>query len=541
MVAFREWETATTDPEVVWPEPLTLPQRLQRSLRFWSAILPVILRYLLLEAQYNALGAETLFPLAEREAAWNDLHELGSTVVSTTIGQLRGFYSKSAQLIGSRPDLFPPAYCEKLAPFQDSAPPMDGALLIRVIESELGKPLTEMFSSFDAEPLGSASVAQVHRAVLRSTGKTVAVKVQRPAMEPLMLGDIANLLALSKQFRGAVAVDYYVVFSELSTQLRNEFNFQHEAESMVRIADLMDAAPGGPPIRVPRPVAGLVSKRCMVMDFIDGVPLSRLSDEMQRRGVTAGSPAAKAVGRKLLRALTDAYGIMLLQEGFIHGDPHPGNIMLCSDGAVALIDFGQTKALDDTLRRQLSNIMLLLDQCGQDTENGCPAQLDPLAEAALELGVSFKPECTDVVNVAAALAMWLFDSTVARTLPGGYDSNELSANSPVARVASFPQSLVFVGRSTVLIRGLANRLKVPWSLAREWAPAARLALATPEERAAAKAALDAANMKASRERRAAAMVERLFRWAAALLAALTGLWARLRFGAPRRAGGKHAE
>ena len=132
--------------------------------------------------------------------------------------------------------------------------------------------------------------------------------------------------------------------------------------------------------------------------------------------------------------------------------------------------------------------------------------------------------------------MWLFDSTVARTLPGGYDSNELSANSPVARVASFPQSLVFVGRSTVLIRGLANRLKVPWSLAREWAPAARLALSSPEERADAEAALAVANRKALRERRISAVVERVLRWAAALLAALTGMWARLRFGAPRGAG-----
>lgn len=499
-------------------------------------MLPVILRYLLLEAQFRAIGADTLFPPAKREAAWNELHEQGSNVVSSTIGELRGFYSKSAQLIGSRPDLFPSQYCEKLAPFQDSAPPMDGALLVRVVESEFGRPLSEIFSSFDSEPLGSASVAQVHRAVLRSTGKTVAVKVQRPAVEPLMLGDIANLIALSSRFRGAVAVDYYVVFSELQTQLRNEFDFQHEAASMTRVADLMDAAVGGPPIRVPRPVPGLVTRRCLVMDFVDGTPLSKLADDMKRRGVNPDSPAAKVVARKLLRSLTDAYAIMMLQEGFIHGDPHPGNIMLCTDGSVALIDFGQTKRLPEELRKQLANIMLLLDQCGSDTENGCPVQLDPLSNAALELGVQFKLECTDVVNVGAALAMWLFDSTAARTLPGGYDSNELSANSPVAQVASFPQSLVFVGRATVLIRGLANRLKVPWSLAREWAPAARLALAMPEERAAAQAALDEANRKALRERRQTAIVEKLFRWFFSIVAAVSQFLQRLRFGSTRAAG-----
>ncbi len=91
------------------------------------------------------------------------------------------------QLIGSRPDLFPEPYTRKLAPLQDACPAMDGALLVRVVETELlgGAPLSAVFSAFDATPLGSASVAQVHRAVLRATGEAVAVKVQRPGMEAL--------------------------------------------------------------------------------------------------------------------------------------------------------------------------------------------------------------------------------------------------------------------------------------------------------------------------------------------------------------------
>ena len=334
LVAWREWESTSTS-DLVWPEPLTLPQRIQRSLTFWTAILPVIFRYQLLQAQFALPGASRTSP-EEQARAWERLHDEGSEAVCATISQLRGFYSKSAQLIGSRPDLFPKQYCSKLAPFQDSAPAMDGALLVRVVESELGAPLPELFSAFDAEPLGSASVAQVHRAVLRSTGQVVAVKVQRPAVEPLMLGDVANLLALAERTRGSLAVDYYVVFSELQSQLRNEFDFALEAASMTRVADLMDAAPGGAPLFVPRPVPGLISKRCLVMDFVPGTPLSRLADEMARRGISADSAAAKLVARKLLRALTDAYSIMLLQEGFIHGDPHGTKAWHAIDALVPL-------------------------------------------------------------------------------------------------------------------------------------------------------------------------------------------------------------
>ena len=170
--------------------------------------------------------------------------------------------------------------------------------------------------------------------------------------------------------------------------------------------------------------------------------------------------------------------------------PQPGNIILNErTGEVALIDFGQVKQLRDETRRGLARIMLLLDACGggAGASPECTADLEPFAEAVASMGVKFKPGVKDTTTAAAALAFWLFDSTAVE-LPGGYDAGELSPNSPVAEVASFPQELVFVGRATVLIRGLATRLGVPWSLAREWAPDARAALAPPEEQRAAQPA-----------------------------------------------------
>lgn len=126
--------------------------------------------------------------------------------------------------------------------------------------------------------------------------------------------------ALAAQVRGRFPVDYYTVFSELEAQLAFEFDFEREARSLTSVADALDAAyPDGPPVRVPRPVAGLVAKRVLVMDFIPGAPLTRLADELAARGIAPGSLAAQVAGRKLLRSLTDAFGVMLLGTGFFHG------------------------------------------------------------------------------------------------------------------------------------------------------------------------------------------------------------------------------
>ncbi len=111
--------------------------------------------------------------------------------------------------------------------------------------------------------------------------------------------------------------------------------------------------------------------------------------------------------------------------------------------------------------------MIALDERKSDTN---PEDLDKIGNLALELGVELNEGAQQ--EAAAAVAMWLFDGSV-ETLPGGYDKGELSPNSPVKELQSFPQDLVLVGRSSILIKGLSNRLNIPWSLSKEWAPTAR--------------------------------------------------------------------
>lgn len=258
------------------------------------------------------------------------MHEDGAKKLCDVVTDLKGFYVKTAQIISSRQDLFPKQYTEALSGFTDNLDPMPAELAKAVVVQELlnrDEKFEDVFSEFDETPLGAASVAQVHRAVLTEKygGREVAVKIQRPSIESKLMGDIANLKALSKTFRNldALPLDYYTVMAELEKQLADEFDFVAEAVAMDRIYNSLSRSMDGTestelPLVLPRPVAGLVSRRVLVMDYLKGVPLSRAREEMQKRGVDPDSPEAKLFGRKLLKALTHAFGRNILETGFFH-------------------------------------------------------------------------------------------------------------------------------------------------------------------------------------------------------------------------------
>ena len=264
----------------------------------------------------------------EIEKLWAAQHEDGARKLRDTVTDLKGFYVKTAQIISARQDLFPKQYTDALSCFTDNVDPMPTSLAKAVVIKELlapGEKFEDVFSEFDDAPLGAASVAQVHRAVLTEKyggPREVAVKIQRPSIESKLLGDIANLKTIAKQFQDleALPLDYYTVFSELEKQLTDEFDFVAEAVAMDRIYTSLTRSMDGmtrkePPLVMPRPVPGLVSKRVLVMDYLHGVPLSRAREEMLKKGIDPDSPEAKLFGRKLLGALTEVFGRNILETG----------------------------------------------------------------------------------------------------------------------------------------------------------------------------------------------------------------------------------
>jgi aarF domain-containing kinase len=287
-VVSYEKETDNDVASVEFPPPLSKIDRLTRASKFWSSAIPIVLSYYSkgAELEFKRTFTGQSLTQEEEEIIWNEQHSKGATKLADTIRSLKGFYVKTAQVIASRRDLFPEQYTEALSDFTDNVDPLPSSLIKAVICKELlnrGEKFEDVFCEFDDVPLGAASVAQVHRAVLTEKygGKEVAVKVQRPSIESKLMGDIANLKALAKTFRenDALPLDYYTVFCELEKQLQDEFDFVAEAVAMDRIYDCVTKDENGfpceSPIVLPRPVPGLVSKRVLVMDYLKGVPLSR--------------------------------------------------------------------------------------------------------------------------------------------------------------------------------------------------------------------------------------------------------------------------
>ena len=467
--------------------PLSPKERVVRALTFWGRVVPILGAYKAVELSADlpapvrlAVGLTGLeLPSSEEETekAYEELHEWGSVRLEDTIQELKGFYVKTGQVISTRVDLFPEQYTSRLSSLQDSLDPMPASVVREVVERELlqGEPLDTIFSDFDDEPLGAASIAQVHAATLLD-GRRVAVKVQRPNCEPKLKGDVGNLKKFSKALSNALPIDYYTVFCELERALYGELDFLQESQAALKVhasvSHTADGAPADPAVVVPLPVPGLASRRVLVMDFIPGTALNRLSATLKERGIEPGSPESELAGRRILTQLTEAFGRMMLGAGFIHGDPHPGNIFVMEGARVALIDCGQVKQISTEYRLKLAQAILSVNEW--QATGGSPELVEKAKASMADFGVTFVDDAPD--EAAAALALLLFGDSDA-PMPGGFSNVELDPNSPIKSIASFPQELVLLGRATILIKGIAKRLGIKWSLAAKWKGAAEQALA----------------------------------------------------------------
>jgi predicted unusual protein kinase regulating ubiquinone biosynthesis (AarF/ABC1/UbiB family) len=270
----------------------------------------------------------------QKQAAWmrDSLIDLGPTFI------------KIGQALGTRADLLPLEYVKELATLQDQVPAFSTAEAFAIIEAELGRSVHESYAEIDSEPIAAASLGQVYRARL-ATGEEVAVKVQRPNLEATIAFDVAILFRLVKLVnrflpRANENADWEGMLREFHTTIFEEMDYIKEGRNADRFRYNFRTWRA---IRVPKIYWSHTSTRVLTLDFIRGTKVVDLE------GLRAHRISAVKVNRLLIRC----YLKQLLEDGFFHADPHPGNLLVMDSGHLAFFDFGMVGRITPKLQAQM--------------------------------------------------------------------------------------------------------------------------------------------------------------------------------------------
>ena len=258
-------------------------------------------------------------------------------------------FIKIGQALGTRADLLPLAYVKELSTLQDQVPAFSTAEAFARIEAELGRSLRECYAEIDSEPVASASLGQVYRARL-SSGEEVAVKVQRPDLEQIISFDIAilyTLVKLTNRFfpRANENADWEGMLREFHTTVFEEMDYVKEGRNADRFRYNFRT---WQVIRVPKIYWSHTSRRVLTLEFIRGTKV------IDVEGLCARRLSAVKVNRLLVRT----YLKQLLEDGFFHADPHPGNLLVMDSGHLAFFDFGMVGRITPRLQSQMIDAFL---------------------------------------------------------------------------------------------------------------------------------------------------------------------------------------
>ncbi len=404
--------------------------RRRRFVDIWSFVGTLMFKLWLYNKSWSYPGGVTEAKKAARrkeQAVWmrNTLLDLGPTFI------------KVGQLFSTRADLFPSEYVEELAKLQDRVPAFSYEQVEAIIEQELGKKIPELFQSFEPIPLAAASLGQVHKALLYSE-EAVVVKVQRPGLKKLFEIDLQILKGITRYFQNHPSWgrgrDWLGIYEECCRILWEEIDYLNEG----RNADTFRRNFRGRDwVKVPRIYWRYTSSRVLTLEYLPGIKISQYE-----------ALEAAGLDRKVLaRQGAEAYLHQLLDNGFFHADPHPGNIAVSANGALIFYDFGMMGRIKSNIREGLMDTMF-----GIAAKNG-----DRVVQSLVNLGAIAPVE--DMGPVRRSVQYMLdhfmdkpFENQSVSAISD--DLYEIAYNQPFR----FPATFTFVMRAFSTLEGVGKGL-----------------------------------------------------------------------------------
>jgi predicted unusual protein kinase regulating ubiquinone biosynthesis (AarF/ABC1/UbiB family) len=399
-----------------------------RALVIFGRLLPFVLAFMWDRRRFLVLGRPR-----RRDT---ERHRLRAERLTGTLAELGPTFIKLAQVFAARADILPEPYLSAIATLTDQVPPLPPGVAERVVLEELGRDVGQVFGRFEPEPLAAASLGQVHRASY--AGREVVVKVLRPGVEELVGEDLdvsfrilflLNLLFPNHRTRAITAI-----VSEFSKRIRDELDFREEARNAGMLRRNFQNEPR---VVVPQVVAELVTRRVLVLEYVEGTRIDRLHERLASGELDL---------QRLVETVVDAYIKMMLEDGVFHADPHAGNLLVDPQGRLVLLDFGMVLQVERDTRRRL--VETVLAAARQD--------VDGVINGFYELGILDPDVDRGTVRDAAQslMAVSLKDETSPRQIQRLV---EQVLNTFYEWPLMLPSNLVYFGRAGVLVEGIGLR------------------------------------------------------------------------------------
>ena len=382
------------DPKIISKIYQKNPKRLFK--RLWQTLIPIFIFIVL-------VGWDKLTGQLKKESK----ARFRSKQLTNLLVKLGPAFVKAGQALSTRPDIIPSVLLEELSELQDQLPGFDGDKAMDLIEEDLNKTIDELFLTIDKEPISAASLGQVHKAVLKNK-EVVAVKVQRPGLREQITLDlyiVRNIANWLKNNIGLIRSDLVALIDELGKRVFEEMDYLNEAENAEKFRKLHLHNSN---IAVPKIYKETTSRRVLTMEWIDGIKLTNLKG-VKNLGIDPN---------KMIKIGVQCSLEQLLEHGFFHADPHPGNLLALEDGRLCYLDFGMMSEVTRSSRSGLIQAVVHLvnknfDKLSQDfVKLGFLSEevnLEPIVPAfedvfinAVELGVSkmdFKSVTDDMSGV----------------------------------------------------------------------------------------------------------------------------------------------